>query len=196
MTFNFIKRNISFCIYICLGLYIVGCETKNEQTNEKDIAKDSTITPLKPVPITTQNALFRTIIGEPIGDFRGLNFGDPISKIKATETFELFEDSTTHVAYTYETDNFETIDVIYYLNKDKLLQGVKIESYLNDANAAKIMWDQFDTYFSGKYPTEKREKKAVYWHSDKGKKIILEDVSQGKDFGITVLIGDKPAKTP
>lgn len=192
-------RTLPFVGILAVGL--ASCETKTQQSSEIIQAQaDSTTKAVNRIASSNQSELFRTIIGVPAGDFRGFNFGDPVAKIKASETFEMFEDSTDHVGFTYETENVETIDVLYYLDKNQAFNSAQIDVYLVTEEATKQLWDQFDTYLSGKYTLEKRQGKRAFWRHHSGKRVSLEDVSKGKDFGIRFIVGDKalslsPTKT-
>ncbi|MFN4145676.1 MAG: hypothetical protein ACK4GN_07615 [Runella sp.] len=169
-----------------------GCESKQNTTQEKTLPPTSEQPSNTPKTLNTpQSELLRIIIGNTTGDFRGFRFGTPVSEIKAKETFEMFEDSTYHVAFTYETENFEAIDVIYNLDKNQTLSGIQVEVYLNDEIAVRNLFDQFDTYLSGKYTFHQKKGKIAWWRSSSGKIIQLEDVSKGKDFGIRLIIGPK-----
>jgi hypothetical protein len=192
----FIKSLWAVGVGVTTVAILISCEPKNQQTSETTTAPTDSITATDDrVPSSNQSELMRTIIGPPTGDFRGFNFGDPVSKLKSSETFEMFEDSTDHVGFTHETDNFESVDVIYYLDNNQAMNGVRIDVYLNNANAATQLWEQFDTYLSGKYTVEKRQGQTAFWRRTDGKKIKLENVSKDKDFGIRLIIGDK-ANTP
>lgn len=196
MKVNFTKQ-ICFTFLVAISaIWICSCDTKNQQAGEAEKpAVDSLSGPTTNVPNTSQSELLQTVLGKPGGDFRGVKFGDPISKIKELESFELFEDSTDHVGFTYETENFEAIDVMYYLDKNQLLNGIRVDVYLNDAASVKGLWTQFETYLSGKYVMDKKQGKVAFWKDKGGRMVKLEDVSKGKDFGLRLSIGTKGMKT-
>ena len=191
MRLNFTKHTFVLFVTALSAVWVCSCDTKNQQAGEVDSPTDSVSTPTDEVPNTNQSELLRAVLGKGGGDFRGVNFGDPVSKIKEMESFELFEDSTDHVGFTYETDNFEAIDILYYLDKNRLLTGIRVDVYLNDAGSVKGLWEQFDTYLSGKYILNAKQGKITLW-KDKGSRIVkLEDVSKGKDYGLRLSIGAK-----
>lgn len=185
---------VTFLIAVS-AIWVGSCDTKNQQAGEEEKpAVDTSAGVTTEVPNTSQSELLRTVLGKAGGNFRGLNFNDPISKVKELETFELFEDSTDHVGFTYETENFEAIDVLYYLDKNQLLNGIRVDVYLNDANSVKGLWSQFETYLSGKYAIDKKQGKVAFWKDKGGRMVKLEDVSKGKDFGLRLSIGAKGIK--
>lgn len=192
---KFFTKHIYSLIFIALiGSFLGSCSNNEEKTTEQKPKKDSIISLKESVVNTNQSELLRIILSPQGGDFRGFSIGDAITKIKAQETFEMFEDSTDHVGYTYETENFEAIDVLYFLDKNKTLSSIRVEVYLNDANAVRNLQEQFETYLSGKYTVDKKIDKSAYWKGKGEIKILLEDVSKGKDYGLRLAIGAKTSK--
>ncbi len=174
---------------------LFSCGKSNEQTSEQKAAVDTANAVKTPMVSTNQSELLKLIITPQRGNFRGFTFGDPLSKIKAEEKFELFEDSTNHVGYTHETENFEAIDILYYLDNNKALNGVRVDIDLNDANATQNLYNQFDTYLSGKYAPESKQAKRTTWKAKGGMLVSLEDVSKEKDFGLRISIGANGTST-
>lgn len=190
MTQSYQKHFFSFAVITVAVSLLFSCGKSGEQTTEAQKAETDTSTAITtPIISTNQSELLKMVISPQGGDFRGFKFGDPLSKIKAEEKFELFEDSTDHVGFTHETENFEAIDVLYYLDGNKALNSIRVDIYLNDANAVSNLADQFDTYLSGKYNPEKKEAKSTTWRDKKGIFITLEDVSKQKDYGLKLSIG-------
>jgi hypothetical protein len=188
-------KYLYFWVFVVLATALLfSCGKSNEQTTEQQKPSDSTLSGTEPVVSTNQSELLKLIISPQGGDFRGFKLGDPLNKIKADEKFELFEDSTTHVGFTYETENFEAIDILYYLDKNQALNSIRVDVYLNDANAVSNLSEQFDTYLSGKYTPDKREAKSSDWQGKGGLYIVLKDVSKGKDFGLRLSMGPKGSK--
>ncbi|MFN8344893.1 MAG: hypothetical protein U0X91_07815 [Spirosomataceae bacterium] len=195
MTHLYPKHLIALFFVTLSAYFLVSCGKKGEQTAEQQApSADTVLNKTEPVVSTDQSELLRLVISPQGGDFRGFKFGDPIRKIKAEEKFELFEDSTGHVGYTYETENFEAIDILYYLDNNQALNGVRVDIYLNDAKAVKNLSEQFETYLSGKYTPDKKQGKTTAWRDNRGYSVALEDVSKGKDFGLRLGIGPKGSK--
>lgn len=171
-----------------MALLATGCDTK---TNEKTEAAADSVTLHEPAPKdlnSDQSALLKTILGnaEQPADgtiLRGIAFGDPISKVKATETFEMFEETPDHLGYTSETAQLETIDVQYFLTPEKKVNKITIDVYLNSPEATKQLWGASKKYFSETFSSPKEETKKVTWNG-KSVRINMEDVSEGKDYGL------------
>ena len=195
MIQSYTKHLYSLVFVVLATTLLFSCGKSSEKTSEQQKPPTDTITlGTEPVVSTNQSELLKLIISPQGGDFRGFKLGDPLSKIKADEQFELFEDSTNNVGFTYETENFEAIDILYYLDKNQALSSIRVDVYLNDANAVRNLSEQFDTYLSGKYTPEKRETKSSDWRGKGGLSIVLKDVSKGKDFGLRLSMGPKGSK--
>jgi len=190
------KHPILFFLWLALAasLAVWSCKSTTQQNAEqqKPVTASTKAAPNAAVINSNQSELLKTIVGSAGEDFfRGLNFGDPVNKIKATEKFELFEDSTDHVGFTYETENFEAVDVLYYLDKNQTIKNIRVDAYLNSALAVRGLQDQFETYLSGRFRNEKKEGKIAIWKGSNNVYITLEDVSKGKDYGLRLRMGPK-----
>jgi hypothetical protein len=195
MIQSYTKHLYSLVFVVVATALMLSCGKSGEQAAEQQKPpSDSALSGTEPVVSTNQSELLKLIITPQGGDFRGFTMGDPLSKIKANERFELFEDSTSHVGFTYETENFEAVDIIYYLDKNQALNSIRVDVYLNDAAAVRNLSEQFDTYLSGKYTPEKRAAKSSDWREKGGLFIVLKDVSKGKDFGLRLSMGPKGSK--
>jgi hypothetical protein len=177
-------------------IFLAACDNKNKgQSEQKQPADSIAARPEDVVSVSNQSEFLRTIVGNTTKQFfRGLDLGSSVSDIKATETFEIFEDSTNHVSYTHETENFESVDVKYGLDKNKTIHDIKTDVYLNTQASANSLWDQFDNYFSGRYVATKTIGKTKIWKAKEGVFVKLMDVSEGKDFGLQIKMGPDAAK--
>lgn len=173
---------------LLLVLWATGCETK---TNEKTEAATDSVALHEPAPAelnSDQSTLLKTILGpeQNAGGntvLRGVAFGDPVSKVKATETFEMFEELPDHLGYTSETAQLETIDVQYFLTSDKKVNKIMVDVYLNSSDATKQLWNASKQYFNDNNASPKEEGKKITWNN-KSIRITMEDVSEGKDYGL------------
>lgn len=75
------------------------------------------------------------------------------------------------------------------------MNRVSVEVYLNSNQAVKDLWEQFDTYFSGKYTVEKRQPKMAIWKESGRKMVKMQEVSKDKDFGLRLTIGANVSAT-
>ncbi|CAG4989694.1 hypothetical protein DYBT9275_00347 [Dyadobacter sp. CECT 9275] len=167
------------------SLYLLtGCQTKT--SDEPDTVSDSIAiaNPTQEELNSDQSALLQEILGSSSeGVLRGITFGDPISKVKATETYEMFEELPDHLGYTHETAQLETIDIQYFLTKENTVNKIAVDVYLNSDAATRQLWQTGQSHFTEKYGTAQGDKKLLTWNKN-SVKIRMEDVSQGKDFGL------------
>jgi hypothetical protein len=189
LTFTRMKLLKIWTAAALIMVVVTGCDTK---TNEKTEETPDTLA----VPIpgdaelnSDQSALLRNLMGTSYGEhadgtiLRGVAFGDPISKVKSLETFEMFEEKPDHLGYTSETAKLESIDVQYFLSSDKKVNKITVDVYLNSPEATKQLWNAGKQYFSENYDTPKEELKKLTWNK-RSVRINMEDVSKGKDYGL------------
>jgi hypothetical protein len=176
--------SILSALLLLLAVYSCGTKTEEEKTTEKTDSvalKDPTQKELN----GDQSALLQNALGTPSpeGIIRGISFGDPISKVKSTETFEMFEEAADHLGYTSETPQLETIDVQYFLTSDKKVGKITVDVYLNSPEATKQLWNAGKNRFTQTYAAPKQEKNILTW-DNKSVRVNMEDVSKGKDYGL------------
>ena len=184
--FNPVKKSLVILVLLCT---LNACSTKTEEESDVKVTDSVALTdPAQQQLNSNQSTLLQTALAIPAsgnasGIIRGISFGDAISKVKATETFEMFEETADHLGYTLETPQLETIDVQYFLSPDKKVSKITIDVYLNSAEATKQLWDAGKRYFTENYTAPKEEKSILTWNN-KSVRINMEDVSEGKDFGL------------
>ncbi|WP_031530737.1 hypothetical protein [Dyadobacter crusticola] len=182
---------MKYCTYraaiLLFAIAVASCDTK---TNEKtEAATDSVIAekPSAPDLNSDQSELLETILGSTDNSeqtvLRGVAFGDPVAKVKAAETFEMFEETPDHLGYTLETSRLETIDIQYFFDKTKKVNRITVDVYLNSPEATKQLWRAGKSHFSKTYDTPKEEPKEIVWNG-KTVRVNMEDVSEGKDYGL------------
>lgn len=183
----------TYCLLAFIGIEVgaamlIGCDSKTQQRVEQTTTDVPTAKKLvDAVPASNQSELLKTIIGTPgQGLFRGINFGDNISKVRSLENFEMFEDTPTYVGFTHETDNLESVDVLYYFDKNKRINGLSVDVFLNSEKSVKELTYQFETYLSGKFGASTKSKNTYDWKTPKAM-VRLQNVSQNKDFGIKII---------
>ncbi len=185
-------------IGIEMGLaMLIGCDTKTQQRTEQTTPADQPIANnlTDSAPASNQSELLKKIIGTPgQGLFRGINFGDNISKVRSMERFEMFEDTPTHVGFTHETENLESVDVLYYFDKNNRVNGVSVDVFLNSEKSVKELMYQFETYLSGKFGASTRSKNTLDWTTAKTL-VRLQNASQGRDFGIKLIFTNQSANS-
>lgn len=181
-----------YILGVCLlGVLATSCSTKNTTDEEATVLIDSAVLqdPASSNMNSDQSELLTTIVGtSDEGIIRGIAFGDPVSKVKATEKFEIFEDSLRHVGYTFQTEQLETIDVLYHFTATgRRINKISVDIYLNSDTATRQLWNSAEKRFTEKYGTPQEAKpRRITWQKN-AVKMRLEDVSEGKDYGLKLV---------
>jgi len=185
MNYTSLLKKLMILTLVTLAAY--ACNTKTEDEEDTTAVSDSAAlaSPAQSELNSNQSALLKTVLGAatPESIIRGVSFGDPVSKVKATETFEMFEETADHLGYTMETPQLETIDVQYFITKDKKVNKITVDVYLNSEDATKQLWNAGKSHFSETYAAPKEEGKILTW-SKNSVRVNMEDVSKGKDYGL------------
>ncbi len=175
---------------------LASCQTKTSTNEDPTLPTDS--------PIAGKSAnrdinsaasvLLKTILGtSDEGIIRGIAFGDPVGKVRASEsrtaaTFEMFEDSLRHVGYTFETDQLETIDVLYYFTPTgRMVNKITVDVYLNSDEATQQLWKAAKKNFTDKYGTPLEDKPRHLSWKKAPVMVAMDEVSEGKDYGLKMV---------
>lgn len=179
-------------VYVCLlGGVLASCQTKTTTEEEATIPTDTVLfeDPATAAINSDQSALFNTVLGpSEEGVFRGISFGDPVNKVKATETFELFEDSLRHVGFTFETEQLETIDVLYHFTPTgRAVNKITVDVYLNSETATRQFWSSAKKRFSDRFGAPQQETAQRITWKKSPVRVMMEEVSEGKDYGLKLI---------
>lgn len=188
--FTNMKYLMKLTIALLFLASVYACNTKTEEEKEtKEVDSVAIHNPVQEELNSNQSELLQTILGSaagadnPTSIIRGISFGDAVSKVKATETFEMFEELPDHLGYTADTPKLETIDVQYFLTSDKKVNRITVDVYLNSAEATKELWNAGKTHFTEVYGAPKESKEMITW-SKNPVRMNMEDVSEGKNYGL------------
>lgn len=189
------KHDLS--LFVLAWVMLVGCSTQSTQSDDTEILTES---PEQTLPSanalnSNQSALLNVLLGKNSATtLRGIALGDPITKVRDQEPFELFEEEGDHLGYTYETEQLETIDVLYYHAGTAQVQRIQLDVYLNSKAATNELLKATRGHFTALYgaPKQSSDQKTA-WTQAKTR-VRVEDVSENKDFGITIVM--EPTQSP
>jgi len=185
-----------FLLATLLGYALADCQTKTDTSEDLTLPTDSPATgkAANGGINSTPSDLLKTIVGDTDeGIIRGIAFGDPLSKVRAAEsraaqTFEMFEDSLRHVGYTFETDQLETIDVLYYFTpEDRLVEKITVDVYLNSEQTTRKLWQTAKKRFTGQYGAPLEDKPRHLSWKKAPARVTMDEVSEGKDYGLKMV---------
>lgn len=152
-----IKHSI---LYLVL---VIACSNPKESENLE-------ISALKPVEevVIPQNVtkVFNKILGNQESVFRGYDFGDDLRKIQESEVLEQFEDVKSHIGYSFDTPNMETVDILYFRDKEDRLKAINIDIYMSSEESSKQLLQAFTQYFNTKYGEPSDHAGLPTWETD------------------------------
>jgi hypothetical protein len=128
------------------------------------------------------NAFINSILGDSQATIRGINLGDPLSKVESTETMEILETSETERSYTYEPNDKELIDVYYTAEREGFINDVTVDLFLSSEAKSEEVLKGLNHYFTLKYGKAEGQADAPKWVIDEGDslKIIKYDYKLDK----------------
>lgn len=178
------KRSILILGLMLLGFIFQTCQQKQQDNETTDSTAAAVALPAE-IPISEQ---LITLGLTQQSHWRGISLGDSITKVKATEKAQLFENEANHLGYTVEFPNLESMDVLYYQDGRQRVSTIGIDLYLNTQQSVNGYIKGLTDYFTGRYGKSTLEQKTLVWTGPKQEKISLKDVSKGKDFGVKIKI--------
>lgn len=177
-------------IYIfVLILFILACSNPKEtQKVEVDAPPPPTAAP---AASNVQN-LARTIMGTGEGLLRGVKFGDSIEEVKKKETIELFEEEDSHVGYSFDTENLETVDILYERNSQNRVSGVELDIYMNTDETNESLKQELSNLFSVRYGKPVSENPILVWKIKPTGQVSIKVVKNKLDRGLEVRFSQQP----
>ena len=121
---------------------------------------------------------------QPSHDWRAVTVGDVFAAAKATETAAPFEQDSTHVGYTQEFSNLESVDY-QYSQRAGVVSAIEVDFYLNTAGAVEAYRQDLTTYLSARYGPATTTQPVSSWQNGR---VTLRNVSKRKDYGLKLTI--------
>lgn len=168
--------------YFILILLTIAC------SNPKKTETLEVLNPPSPKTATTSNVqkLLRTIMGTGEGLLRGIQFGDAIADVKKKEKAELFEEEETHVGYSFDTDNLETVDILYEKDKQNRVSGIELDIYMNTDTSNDSLKNELIKQFTTKYGQPIADVEMPTWEIKPKGKVSIKVVKNKLDRGLEV----------
>lgn len=166
-----------------LSLFIIAC------SNPKDTKKVEVISPPSPpTTITSSNVqkLLRAIMGTGEGLLRGVKFGDTIADVKKKETVELFEEEDSHIGYSFDTENFETVDILYEKDKQNQVSGIGLDIYMNTDSSNDSLKNELSNQFTIRYGKALPDADLPTWKIKPNGQVTIKVVKNKLDRGLEV----------
>lgn len=182
------KQMFTYTALLASVLFLNACQNKQQASEATDPA-DTTEVITSPSSADEEVAAsdwLKKLTGPEEGTFRGINLGDGVATVKASESAEPFEEDASHIGYTIEYENLESFDVQYFLDKVKKVERIEVDIYLNNRQSVDTHKQELTAYFNRRYGKATQQG----WKLSGNNQVTLTDVSKGKDFGLKLVFGN------
>ncbi len=170
-----------------LVLLLVAFSCTNPQSKQEQVVDSTLVMPSKSaVSASNVQQLLKSIMGTGEGLLRGVKIGDAVSDVKKKETLELFEEETSHIGYTFDTESLETVDILYMKDGLSKVNGIQLDIYMNTDASNENLKTVMGNMFTVKYgkPTESGE--SQIWKIKPNQQVSIKAVKSKIDRGLEV----------
>lgn len=176
-------------VYIfVLVLFIFACS--NPQENQK--VESKAVQPVEAPATTNVQNLARSIMGTGEGLLRGVKFGESIEEVKMKETIELFEEEDSHLGYSFDTENLETVDILYERNGQNRVSGIGLDIYMNTDETNEGLKKELTELFTVRYGKPISENPILVWAIKPSGQVSIKVVKNKLDRGLEVRFTQQP----
>lgn len=174
--------------YFILILLIIACG------NPKKIETVEVLNPPLPEATNTTNVqkLLHTIMGSGEGLLRGIQFGDAIADVKNKEKAELFEEVEDHIGYSFDSDNLETVDILYKKDKQNRVSGIELDIYMNTDSSNDSLKNELTKQFTTLYGKPLGSTTVPTWEIKPNGKVSIKVIKNKLDRGLEVRYTQSP----
>ncbi|UTA68398.1 MULTISPECIES: hypothetical protein [Emticicia] len=144
-----------------------------------------------PATTNVQN-LARTIMGTGEGLLRGVKFGDSIEDVRKKETVELFEEDESHLGYSFDTENLETVDILYEKNSQNRVSGIGLDIYMNTDDTNEKLKRELSDLFTVRYGKPVSENPSLVWAIKPAGQVSIKVVKNKLDRGLEIRFSQPP----
>lgn len=168
--------------YLILSLLFIDCSNPQKTETVEVLAHPSTNNS------STSNVqkLLRAIIGTGEGLIRGVQFGDAIGDVKKKEKAELFEEEESHVGYSFDTENLETVDILYEKDKQSRVSGIELDIYMNTDASNDSLKNELTKQFTSLYGQPLDNAEIPTWEIKPKGKVSMKVVKNKLDRGLEI----------
>ncbi len=159
---------------------ITACSNPKEEKPLEKLAHNA-----PQAEVTSSNKLLKRIIGDGGELIRGVKFGDDLAQIRANEKLSFFEEEADYIAFTFDTRNMETVDILYFKDENNQLNGLQLDIYLNTKESMSELLLAFTEYYSAKYGQATTDIGTPTWKIPGGE-VKIKTVINKLDHGLQV----------
>lgn len=167
--------------FVILILFTISC------SNPKETGKVEVLNPPSPTKSTSSNVqkLLHAIIGTD-GLLRGVQLGDAISDVKKKEKAELFEEEDTHIGYTFDTENLETVDILYEKDAQNRVKGIELDIYMNTDTSNENLKNEMSNEFTTRFGKPLTNSEDLTWAIKPKGKVTIKVIKNKLDRGLEI----------
>jgi hypothetical protein len=131
--------------------------------------------------------LLKRIIGEDTQLFRGFRLGQDLNEILAAEKLKLFEKEKEYFGFTFDTSNFETVDVLYFKDVFNRLSKIQVDVFMNSDETNLELFDALHYFFYEKYGFPTPLQDGYKWSIDPDVTLKFTKVKNQVERGLLII---------
>jgi hypothetical protein len=135
--------------------------------------------------VSNTEKLLTKIMGKD-GLVRGVQFGDDIAEVKKKEGSAAFEEDDKHIGFSFDTENLETVDIIYQKDKNNRVKGIELSIYMNTNTSNDSLKSAMSAYFTNKFGNPLPKSDNLAWGLKPAGKVSIKVVQNKLDRGLEV----------
>jgi hypothetical protein len=175
-----------------LVLLLIAFSCNNPKSNQEQVVDTTLVMPKERVASASNvQKLLKEIMGTGDGLLRGVKFGDMVSEVKKKETLELFEEETEHIGYTFDTENIETVDILYLKDASQRVSGIQLDIYMNTDASNDSLKTLMSNMFTTKYGKHTEDGENKIWKIKPNGQVSIKTVKLKLDRGLEVRFSKK-----
>lgn len=170
--------------FLVLLLIVASC---NNPKSQEQVVDTLIVNPTsRSVSVSNTQKLLKEIMGTGEGLLRGVKLGDPISEVKKNETLELFEEESSYVGYTFDSESLETVDILYMKDANQKVTGIQLDIYMNNNASNDSLKAAMANMFTTKYGKPSDTSDEAIWKIKPNGQVSIKTVQSKIDRGLEV----------
>jgi hypothetical protein len=131
--------------------------------------------------------LFKKLIMPNEALFRGINLGEDFQEVLSKEKFKVFEKEQNYVGVSYNSPDFETLDILYFKDVFNRLEKIQIDIFMNSDANNEDLFDLLFNHFTQKHGFASTLKDGYQWTLDSGQKLTFQKVKNDLEQGLLII---------
>ena len=143
-----------------------------------------------------KSSFYDEILKSDKGQFRGIEIGSGIEKVKGVENKQFLKDyMPNYLHYDYEINMGNSYTVTYDFSEKNELYEIEVAVFLDVIEDAEVLFNNFSDYFNRKYSIGRNEDDGyITWHtksSISNSRVAVSMINDSEEYGyLTIFIRD------